>query len=47
MRCTIETEGFGTMVFTLYPELKALADAVCGPVDRDGVYWYCAENGLI
>ena len=28
-------------------ELKAIADAVCGPVDRDGVYWYCAENGLI
>lgn len=41
------TVGTGVAMENGSPELKALADAVCGPVDRDGVYWYCAENGLI
>ena len=41
------TVGTGVAMENGSPELKAIADAVCGPVDRDGVYWYCAENGLI
>ena len=39
--------GTGVAMENGSPELKAIADVVCGPVDKDGVYWYCAENGLI
>ena len=39
--------GTGVAMGNASPELKAVADVVCGPVDKDGVYWYCIENGLI
>lgn len=29
------------------PELKAIADEICGPVYEDGIYHYCADKGLI
>ena len=27
--------------------LKAVATEICRPVTEDGIYWYCAEKGLI
>lgn len=38
MRCTIETEGFGTMVFTLYPEHAPITVANFVKVARSGFY---------
>ena len=38
MRCTIETEGFGAMVFTLYPEHAPITVANFVKVARSGFY---------
>lgn len=29
------------------PELKEIADEICGSVEEDGIYHYCLEKGLI
>ncbi len=39
--------GTGVAMENASPELKAIADEICGPVYADGIYHYCAENGLI
>ena len=39
--------GTGVAMGNATEELKAVADAICGPVSQDGIYHYCQELGLI
>ena len=39
--------GAGVAMGNATAELKAVADAVCGPVSQDGIYNHCLELGLI
>ena len=39
--------GTGVAMENGSPELKALADEICGPVYEDGIYHYCTSKGLI
>lgn len=39
--------GKGIAMGNAVPQLKAVADDVCGPVSEDGVYQYCVQQGLI
>lgn len=43
----LETVGMGIAMGNAKDEVKAKANAVCKPVDEDGVYFYCLENNLI
>lgn len=43
----LETVGIGVAMANGSPQLKAIADDVCGPVTEDGIYHYCVEHGLI
>ena len=42
-----EAVGIGVAMGNASPQLKAIADSVCGSAADDGIYYYCAENGLI
>lgn len=43
----LEATGTSVAVANACPELKAIADEVCGSVEADGVYYYCVRKGLI
>lgn len=43
----LQTVGTGVAMGNAPEELKAVADDVCAPVSRDGIYHYCVEKGLI
>lgn len=43
----LRTVGTGVAMDNASPELKAVADDVCGPVTQDGVYHYCLTHGLL
>lgn len=43
----LTTVGTGVAMANASPRLKAVADAVCGHVAQDGVYYYCLQHGLI
>ena len=43
----LQAVGTGVAMENGSPELKALADEICGPVYEDGIYHYCADKGLI
>ena len=43
----LQAVGTGVAMGNAVPQLKAVADEVCGPVDQDGIYHYCLSHGLI
>ena len=43
----LQAVGTGVAMENGSPELKAIADGICGPVYEDGIYHYCADKGLI
>ena len=43
----LQAVGTGVAMENGSPELKAIADEICGPVYEDGIYHYCADKGLI
>ena len=43
----LQAVGTGVAMGNAAPQLKAVADFVCGSVSQDGVYHYCVEQGLI
>lgn len=43
----LQAVGAGVAMENASPELKAVADEICGHVAEDGVYYYCLEHGLI
>lgn len=43
----LKTVGIGVAMGNAAPQLKAVADDVCGPVADDGIYHYCLAKGLI
>lgn len=43
----LQTVGTGVAMGNASPRLKAIADAVCAPVSKDGIYRYCMDHGLI
>lgn len=43
----LQAVGNGVAMGNAPDKLKAIADDVCGPVSRDGIYHYCAARGLI
>ena len=43
----LQAVGNGIAMGNAVPQLKAIADAVCRPVQEDGIYHYCLEHGLI
>jgi len=43
----LETVGTGIAMGNGSDALKAVATDTCGPVSRDGVYYYCEAHGLI
>ena len=43
----IQTVGTGVAMGNATPQLKAIADEVCGAVSEDGIYHYCLQRGLI
>lgn len=43
----LQAVGTGVAMGNAAPQLKAVADEVCGPVDQDGIYHYCLSHGLI
>ena len=43
----IRTVGTGVAMGNASAALKAAAAAVCGTVEEDGLFHYCADNGLI
>lgn len=43
----LQAVGKGIAMGNAVPQLKAVADDVCGPVSEDGVYHYCVRHGLI
>ncbi len=43
----LKAVGRGVAMENGSPELKAIADDICGHVADDGIYFYCKSNGLI
>ena len=43
----LQAVGTGVAMGNAPDEIKALAAACCGPVEEDGIYGYCLENGMI
>lgn len=43
----LEAVGCGVAMENASPELKAVADEICGHVADDGIYHYCRRRGLI
>ncbi len=43
----LEAVGTGIAMGNASPQLKAVADQICGHVSEDGIYHYCIEHGLI
>lgn len=43
----LQAVGMGVAMGNATPQLKAIADEVCGPVSEDGIYHYCVDHGLI
>lgn len=43
----LKVVGVGVAMGNAKPQLKAVADDVCGAVSEDGIYYYCLEHGLI
>ncbi len=43
----LQAVGTGVAMENGSDELKAIADEICGPVNADGIYHYCASKGLI
>lgn len=43
----LQTVGHGIAMGNASDQLKAVAEAVCGNVEADGIYHYCMEKGLI
>lgn len=43
----LQTVGTGVAMGNASDKVKAIADDVCGDVAEDGVYYYCADHGLI
>ena len=43
----LQTVGTGVAMGNAAPQLKAVADDVCGFVGEDGIYHYCVRHGLI
>ena len=43
----LQAVGTGIAMGNASPQLKAIADHICGAVSEDGIYHYCVDNGLI
>ena len=43
----LQSVGTGIAMGNATPQLRAVADHVCGPVSQDGIYHYCKECGLM
>ena len=43
----LQEVGTGIAMGNAAPQLKAVADRICGSVADDGIYTYCVEQGLI
>ena len=43
----LEAVGTGVAMGNATDDVKAVADAICGYVAEDGIYYYCKEQGLI
>ena len=43
----LQSVGTGVAMANGSQQLKAVADAVCGDVAEDGIYYYCLEHGLL
>lgn len=43
----LQAVGLGVAMGNAAPQLKAVADDVCGAVSEDGIFHYCLEHGLI
>ena len=43
----LEAVGTGVAMGNATDDVKAVADAICGRVAEDGIYYYCKEQGLI
>jgi len=43
----LQAVGTGIAMGNATPQLKAVADHVCGPVSEDGIYRYCVDHALI
>lgn len=43
----LQAVGTGVAMGNAPEPVKAIADAVCGPVSGDGIYHYCVQQGLI
>jgi len=43
----LQTVGTGVAMGNAVPQLKAVADEVCGAVSEEGIYHYCVSRGLI
>lgn len=43
----IRAVGLGVAMGNAMPQLKDVADDVCGPVSADGIWHYCIDHGLI
>jgi hydroxymethylpyrimidine pyrophosphatase-like HAD family hydrolase len=43
----LQAVGTGIAMGNATQQLKAVADGICDPVSRDGVYHYCLQQGLL
>ena len=43
----LQAVGTGIAMGNATPQLKAVADQICGSVSEDGIYHYCVAQGLI
>lgn len=43
----LQSVGTGVAMANGSERLKSVADAVCGNVSEDGIYYYCLEHGLL
>ena len=43
----LQAVGTGVAMGNASPQLKAIADEICGSVTEDGIYYYCVSKGLI
>lgn len=43
----LQAVGTGIAMGNATPQLKTVADQVCGSVSEDGIYHYCMDHGLI
>lgn len=43
----LQSVGAGIAMQNASPELKNIADDICGDVAQDGIYYYCKKHGLI